>query len=745
MAATPGQPVGVPASGATGAGSLGGLVGGVPAAIAKLPAGALVSGTVTGRDSAGHVMLRTAAGSLAIATALDLLRGNVVTLKVRGGPVFALIVELVDGKAPSPVVATPAGSAPPLAWAPKPTTVPSENPPVSPRPVLGEPVVKVAGPAAAMGRSEPLPASQVEISAPVPAPVAAPVGAPESPWTPPPAAVDSRPANAAPLRHIAPSPTIAGLPRQSPADGPLAVAPLDTAALKADMRFAATVVGLDDAGYVVLRATAGAFVVSADVELAPGAAIELRVGSGPTPTPMLVVEAVDGEPPPSRLGRVTTLRLAPPQFQPVAIPAPALTPMSPGAMSPGQGSLLVLPPDRAQSATTATMATAPAAGGAIEMAVATDQAPTTAAALRTAPPETARTTQTMASAPLPADRGPSASRVVGAPPLSPAPTASPGHDPVVAVRSNEPCRAAPAPQNAPAPQSAPSSQNAPPSQNPSSPHLDAVAANGAGSDTATQAGPSADAAPRLSPPSPPAAPVAGSPGHAGSPWAEHRAQGLLASQLAGFSRAWPEFTDLVTTLRSVDPAMAGAVLPRIVPTPGPTLGSTVMFFLSALTRSDLAGWLGRDVVARVEDSGRGDVISRVSTSFDQLARLAEPSASGDWQAFFVPLADGETEHQVRFFIRRNGRGDGTGEDGENTRFIVELNLSRLGEIQLDGLVRENNFDLILRSPNPLGDVARRDLAEIFSEGLEITGIYRNPGVSGGQGVPGLAGRRDSRR
>ena len=81
--------------------------GGVPPALAALPAGALIVGAVLGQDRTGRVLVRTDAGTLALASHLNLRRGNTVTLRVRGdpvagGPAFAATVELVDGRPPQP-------------------------------------------------------------------------------------------------------------------------------------------------------------------------------------------------------------------------------------------------------------------------------------------------------------------------------------------------------------------------------------------------------------------------------------------------------------------------------------------------------------------------------------------------------------------------------------------------------------------------------------------------------------------
>ena len=87
--------------------------GGVPSTLANLPAGTLITGTVTGRDAAGRTLLRTDAGTLALATRLD--RGSVVILRIQGGPTFSATIVSVDGRPPAalPLAPPPAGPAAP--------------------------------------------------------------------------------------------------------------------------------------------------------------------------------------------------------------------------------------------------------------------------------------------------------------------------------------------------------------------------------------------------------------------------------------------------------------------------------------------------------------------------------------------------------------------------------------------------------------------------------------------------------
>jgi hypothetical protein len=166
----------------------------------------------------------------------------------------------------------------------------------------------------------------------------------------------------------------------------------------------------------------------------------------------------------------------------------------------------------------------------------------------------------------------------------------------------------------------------------------------------------------------------------------------------------------------------------MVPRPGPKLTSGLLFFLAALG-GDVGRWLGNQAMQALKSAGRETLRTRLGQDFGQLSRLSE-SPGGDWRLFFIPLLDGDQVQQLRLFLRHGQQGPGGSggeEDDEPTRFVVELELSHLGDLQLDGLVRDKRFDLILRTRAPLPDFMRRDIAQIFQDANGASGYAGNIG------------------
>ena len=201
------------------------------------------------------------------------------------------------------------------------------------------------------------------------------------------------------------------------------------------------------------------------------------------------------------------------------------------------------------------------------------------------------------------------------------------------------------------------------------------------------------------------------------------------------TRAWPALAEAMAAVQrpgvaasQIDLAQvltaAGNPLAQAVPRAGPTLGAGLLFLMTALKGGDIGRWLGAEPLRVLERAGRGDLATRLKADFGQLSRLAQ-DAGGDWRLFVLPVIGDGDVRQIRFFLRKHD-----GEDGESRshapptgRFVVELTLSTLGELQLDGLTRPQRLDAVLRSRAPLPEAVAREVTRIFDDQSAADGLY----------------------
>ena len=192
-------------------------------------------------------------------------------------------------------------------------------------------------------------------------------------------------------------------------------------------------------------------------------------------------------------------------------------------------------------------------------------------------------------------------------------------------------------------------------------------------------------------------------------------------------QSWPALQDALQVLRQVDLPVAREVAEQSLPSATPRLGSTLLFFMAVLNLGDLRGWLGGRAIEKLEQAGRGDLVRRLSADFERVGRLNRDQGDGrqaEWRPLVFPFLDGEVVRALTMFSRQHGQDEGEDPAGAGTRFVLEIELSRLGPMQFDGLVHDKRFDLIIRTAEALPEAMRATIKEIFTNALgpaDLTG------------------------
>jgi hypothetical protein len=137
-----------------------------------------------------------------------------------------------------------------------------------------------------------------------------------------------------------------------------------------------------------------------------------------------------------------------------------------------------------------------------------------------------------------------------------------------------------------------------------------------------------------------------------------------------------------------------------------------------MRNGDTRAWIGDRAADALDRTGHGALLSRLAEDVGIMPRLAESQPSG-WQTLVIPLFDGDRLHQIRMYMRR-ARKDSRGDRREGARFILEADLSKLGPLQLDGLVHLPLFDLAIRTRESLPPAMRADILQIFNDAMQIT-------------------------
>ncbi len=207
------------------------------------------------------------------------------------------------------------------------------------------------------------------------------------------------------------------------------------------------------------------------------------------------------------------------------------------------------------------------------------------------------------------------------------------------------------------------------------------------------------------------------------------------SHLLAASTTWPSLDDTMTALREIAPGAHAQVTQAAIPRADAQLTTNIMFFLSALRGGDIRTWMG-DGPVRVLERARPDLSGRLRDDLGQMTRINDDPATGEWRMLAMPfMNDGDIE-RIRMLLRDDQEDEDDDEQGKGgTRFVIDLNLTQLGHIQLDGLVgnQGKRLDLVVRSDEPMPPAMKADIRELYVGAIEVTGIE---GSVGFQAAPG---------
>lgn len=162
------------------------------------------------------------------------------------------------------------------------------------------------------------------------------------------------------------------------------------------------------------------------------------------------------------------------------------------------------------------------------------------------------------------------------------------------------------------------------------------------------------------------------------------------------------------------------------------LGAGLLFFFSALKGNDWHAWLGDAAAQRLSQIGQTRLLDKLKETLKKNER-EEQSANGDiWRTCSLPMAEQDainasTGYPV-FYVRKDRQDSSRDDDNnaltrtqKNARFLIDMNLSKLGAVQLDGLVGAKKMDMIVRSEMRLPDATQTELKSLYENTLSAFG------------------------
>jgi hypothetical protein len=169
----------------------------------------------------------------------------------------------------------------------------------------------------------------------------------------------------------------------------------------------------------------------------------------------------------------------------------------------------------------------------------------------------------------------------------------------------------------------------------------------------------------------------------------------------------------LAALEQINPHVFRNATLNFLPQPTEALPGALIFLLSAFKQGNMRGWLGNDAIDTLINAGKSEVIGKLSKDFGSAGQPAQDTVVGDWRSYPLPLYVHQQCQALTLYVHsdRDARKDqpgGTPGTGR-IRFLIDMKLSKLGAMQIDGFVQPKKLDMVLRSENVLPEGLHHEL------------------------------------
>ncbi len=188
---------------------------------------------------------------------------------------------------------------------------------------------------------------------------------------------------------------------------------------------------------------------------------------------------------------------------------------------------------------------------------------------------------------------------------------------------------------------------------------------------------------------------------------------------------WKSFGSSEMLQLMQDTGKTQALISRF-PNADTNLGANLLRYFSALGKADAPSLLGRQLTSHLERTASGkEQLEQLGRDLGVNRQLFQQSQY-DWKTLIFPVVSDDVWYANRLMLKEY-EGENEQEEREHgVRFVIELDMEKLGALQLDGLVRSTQkkqfFDLTIRSQQPIPDGMKQGILTIFHEAQEDLGV-----------------------
>lgn len=200
----------------------------------------------------------------------------------------------------------------------------------------------------------------------------------------------------------------------------------------------------------------------------------------------------------------------------------------------------------------------------------------------------------------------------------------------------------------------------------------------------------------------------------------------MSDTLSLLSR-WSTLDDALGSLIQHQPAVAAQFLTQHLPQPDGKLTAGLLFLIAALRQGDVKQFIG-DKAWQALDAIEPELLKKLGVEISQMQTTLRDAAPGQWITLTLPVHVERQIEPLRMYFKReenDASSKGAGRAG-GQRFILEVTLSHLGDMQFDGFVKAQEspkqFDMMVRSARHLPIDVSASIRQKYEAALGATGM-----------------------
>lgn len=207
------------------------------------------------------------------------------------------------------------------------------------------------------------------------------------------------------------------------------------------------------------------------------------------------------------------------------------------------------------------------------------------------------------------------------------------------------------------------------------------------------------------------------------------AGGLVPLGLS-LGNTWPALDDLWKTAlaqQGIQPDLM-AMLQRVVPSPQPhQLPPALLFFMAVIKNGMMSDWIPEKLL---DGLNKTEAVRQLLSDMRAMqTRMNEDGPADAWKPLPVPLQVGDNLVRLQFFYRNSPDQESDQAQGlekhNKTRFVLNIPQTGFGDIQIDGLVRAKDLEMILRTERTLSSKIESDIRDRYQKAMDMTGMNGN--------------------